>query len=86
MNSWKKGQIIRSFFYLEFQRRQEPAAQPTTGSPVLANKYRILLCAPSNAAIDELIGQIKRARIRLDKKQDNKENWRRNQQSAFQKG
>lgn len=56
------------------ERRQELPTQPATGQTVLAEKYRILLCAPSNAAIDELICQIKRAKMCLHKRQDNKEN------------
>ena len=57
---------------------------PSNGS--LANKVRILLCAPSNAAIDELIGRIREAQIQLDKRHDNKENLRRNRQNAVKSG
>lgn len=57
---------------------------PSSGS--LANKVRILLCAPSNAAIDELIGRIKEARIQLDKRQDDKENRRHNRQDVVKAG
>ena len=57
---------------------------PSNGS--LANKVRILLCAPSNAAIDELIVRIRKAQIQLDKRHDNKENMRRNGQNAVKSG
>lgn len=68
------------------QRPQELPTQTATGSAHLANKCRILLCAPSNAAVDELIGQIAKARMCLDKRQDNKENRRPNRQSLVKKG
>lgn len=57
---------------------------PSNGT--LANKVRILLCAPSNAAIDELIGRLKEAQIQLDKHQDNKANRRFNRQDAVKSG
>ena len=57
---------------------------PSNGS--LANTVRILLCAPSNAAIDELIVRIRKAQIQLDKRHDNKENMRRNGQNAVKSG
>lgn len=44
------------------------------------------MCAPSNAAIDELIGQLVAARISLDKRKDNNEKRRGNQQSAVKGG
>ena len=57
---------------------------PSNGS--LANKVRILLCGPSNAAIDELIGRIREAQIQLDKRHDNKENQRHNRQNDVKTG
>ena len=62
---------------------------PTTSGPSngsLANKVRILLCAPSNAAIDELIVRLRKAQIQLDKRHDNKENMRRNRQNGVKSG
>ncbi|XP_078359214.1 uncharacterized protein LOC144643749 isoform X2 [Oculina patagonica] len=50
----------------------------------LANKARILLCAPSNAALDELIGRITAARIRLDRRHGKKQtHWQDAAKSAF---
>ena len=57
---------------------------PSNGS--LANKVRILLCGPSNAAIDELIGRIREAQIQLTKPRDNKENRRHNGPNAVKAG
>lgn len=52
----------------------------------LANKVRILLCAPSNATLDELIGRITEARIRLDRRHGNKETRSCNRQDAAKTG
>lgn len=63
-------------------------AQTTPGSSsgTLSNKVRILLCAPSNAAIDELIGRIREAKIQLDKRHDDKENKRLKRTNSVNSG
>lgn len=62
----------------------QPTAVPSNGA--LPSKVRILLCAPSNAAIDELIGRITEAQIQLEKRHDNKEIRRVNRQDAVKTG
>jgi len=63
-------------------------AQTTPGSSngSLSNKVRILLCAPSNAAIDELIGRIREAQKHLDKRRGDKENKRHHRKNAVNSG
>ena len=62
----------------------QATASSSNGS--IVNKVRILLCAPSNAAIDELIGRLTEAQIRLHNRHDNKENRRCNRQDDVKRG
>lgn len=82
-----KIRVFNRFFNASFtQRPPKVATQSSSSSGPLANKHRILLCAPSNGAIDELIGQIAQALIRLDKRIDDRENRKSNQKSAVKEG
>lgn len=68
------------------QRPPKVATQSSSSSGPLADKPRILLCAPSNGAIDELIGQVAQALIRLDKRKDDRENRKSNRKSTVKEG
>ena len=83
----RKTVFNRFFFNASLtQRPPKVATQSSSSSGPLADKPRILLCAPSNGAIDELIGQVAQALIRLDKRKDDRENRRSNRKSTVKEG
>jgi len=84
----RKTKAFNRFFFNASltQRPPKVATQSSSSSGPLADKHRILLCAPSNGAIDELIGQIAKAVIRLDKRKDDRENRKSDRKSAVKEG
>lgn len=84
----RKAKVFNRFFFNASLTQQPPkvATQSSSSSGPLADKPRILLCAPSNGAIDELIGQIAQALIRLDKRKDDRENRKSNRKSTVKEG
>ena len=83
----RKTKVFNRFFNASLtQRPPKVATQSSSSSGPLADKPRILLCAPSNGAIDELIGQIAQALIRLDKRKDDRENRKSNRKSTVKEG
>lgn len=86
--SRKKENGVKSFFFNASltQRPPKVATQSSSSCGPLADKPRILLCAPSNGAIDELIGQIAQALIRLDQRKDDRENRKSNRKSTVKEG
>lgn len=85
----RRKTVFNRFFFFNASLTQRPpkvATQSSSSSGPLADKPRILLCAPSNGAIDELIGQVAQALIRLDKRKDDRENRKSNRKSTVKEG
>ena len=83
----RRKTVFNRFFNASLtQRPPKVATQSSSSCGPLADKPRILLCAPSNGAIDELIGQIAQALIRLDKRKDDRENRKCNRKSTVKEG